>query len=96
MSEEVVDSFASMFDGPPGAKQRASREARKKAEKRTQLTEKQRKRGAVRTDQIGFRCTPAFHQLASGMAKNLKCSIADVMEQALEMLAKAKGYGGAT
>jgi hypothetical protein len=95
MNEEV-DSFASMFDGPPGAKQRASREARKKAEKRTQLSEKQRKRGAVRTDQINFRCSPAFHQLAAGMAKHLDCSIADVMDEALQMLAKARGYGGAT
>jgi predicted HicB family RNase H-like nuclease len=96
MNEEV-DSFASMFDGPPGEKQRAARTARKKAEKRTQLTEKQRKRGgsAVRTDQINFRCSPAFHALAAGMAKHLSCSIADVMDEALQMLANAKGYGGA-
>jgi len=95
VSEDIVDSFAAMFDEPPGATQRASRESRKKAERRTQLTEKQRKRGAVRTDQIGYRCTPEFHQLALGMAKHLDCSIADVMEEALQMLAKAKGYGGA-
>lgn len=94
MNEEV-DSFAAMFGGPPGEKQRASREARKKAEKRTQLTDKQRNRGAVRTDQIGYRCTPEYHQLARGLAKHLDCSIADVMEEALQMLAKAKGYGGA-
>jgi hypothetical protein len=96
MNEEI-DSFASMFDGPPGDRQREARAARKKAERRTQLTEKQRKRGgsAARTDQINFRCSPTFHALAAGMAKHLDCSIADVMEEALQMLASAKGYGGA-
>jgi predicted HicB family RNase H-like nuclease len=96
MNEEI-DSFASMFDGPPGERQREARAARKKAERRTQLTEKQRKRAggnAVRTDQINFRCSPAFHELAAGMAKHLGCSIADVMEEALQMLASSKGYGG--
>ncbi len=96
MNNEEIDSFASMFDGPPGEKQRAARAARVKAERRTQLTEKQRKRNAVRTSQINFRCSPAFRELAAGMAKHLDCSIADVMDEALEMLAKAKGYGGAT
>jgi len=97
MNEEV-DSFASMFGGPPGEKQRAARTARKKAEKRTQLTEKQRKRGgnAARPDQINFRCSPAFRDLVAGMTKHLDCSIADVMDEALQMLAKAKGYGGVT
>jgi predicted HicB family RNase H-like nuclease len=94
MNEEI-DSFASMFDGPPGEKQREARKARMKAERRTQLTEKQRKRGdgGVRTTQINFRCSPAFRELAAGMAKQLGCSIADVMEQALELLASEKGRG---
>src|SRR5262245_66674033 len=95
MSEpEQIDNFASMFAGPPGERQRAARKARAKAERRTQLTEKQRRRGgnAVRTTQINFRCSPAFRELAAGMAKHLECSIADVMEEALEMLAGAKGY----
>jgi hypothetical protein len=91
---EDVDSFASMFGGPPGENQRTRREARKKAERRTHLTDKQRKRGgnAVRTAQINFRCSPAFKEHAAGMAKHLNCSIADVMEEALDMLAAARGY----
>ena len=54
------------------------------------------RRNGARTSQINFRCSPAFRELAAGMAKHLHCSIADVMDEALEMLAKAKGYGGAT
>jgi hypothetical protein len=93
MNDEV-DSFAAMFNGPPGERQRAARKARIKAERRTQLTEKQRKRNPVRTTQINFRCSPAFRELVAGMAKHLDYSIADVMEEALQMLAGAKGYKG--
>ena len=96
MSEfSTVDSFASLFPGGrPGELQREARKARIKAERRTQLTEKQRRRGgnAVRTTQMNFRRSPAFRELAAGVAKHLECSIADVMEEALEMLASAKGY----
>ena len=93
MTDEV-DSFTAMFAGPPGEKQRASREARAKKERRTQLTAKQRKRGGVRTTQINFRCSPEFRDLVSGLAKHLNCSIADVLEEAAHMLADAKGYEG--
>jgi hypothetical protein len=91
---EQVDSFAALFRDPPGDQQREARKARIKAERRAQLSEKQRRRGghAVRTTQINFRCSPAFRELAGGMAKHLECSIADVMEEALEALARAKGY----
>ena len=93
---EEIDSFLAMFAGPPGDRQREARKARMKAERRTQLTEKQRSsrtaRTAVRTTQINFRCSPAFRELAAGMAKHLDYSIADVMEEALDMLASAKGY----
>jgi hypothetical protein len=91
---EDVDSFAQMFAGPPGERQRASREARAKKERRTQLTAKQRKRGGVRTTQINFRCSPEFVSLVKGLAKHLDCSIADVLEDAANMLAEAKGYEG--
>jgi hypothetical protein len=97
MSEaEQVDSFSSLFAGPPGERQREARKARAKAERRTQLTEKQRRRGgnAVRTTQINFRCSPAFRELAAGVAKHLGCSIADVMEDALDLLVQEKGYKG--
>jgi hypothetical protein len=95
MNEEV-ESFAAMFAEPPGERQRAVRKVRAKAEKRTQLTEKQRRRNAVRTTQINFRCAPAFRERVAGLAKHLDCSIADVMDEALQMLAEAKGYRGAS
>jgi len=91
---DEVDSFAQMFAGPPGERQRAARQARATKERRTQLTAKQRKRGGVRTTQINFRCSPEFKELVAGLAKHLDCSIADVLEDAAEMLAKAKGYEG--
>jgi hypothetical protein len=94
MMTEDVDSFAQMFAGPPGEKQRKSRQAREKRERRTQLTAKQRQRGAIRTTQINFRCSPEFRELVAGLAKHLDCSIADVLEDAAHMLADAKGYGG--
>ena len=50
----------------------------------------------MRTTQINFRCSPAFRELAAGMAKHFDCSIADVMEDALDMLASAKGYAKGT
>jgi hypothetical protein len=45
-------------------------------------------------DRINFRCSPEFKELVAGLAKHLDCSIADVLEDAAEMLAKAKGYEG--
>ncbi len=90
---EDIDSFAAMFAGPPGEAQREARETRARKERRTQLTEKQRRRGAVRTAQLNFRCSPAFKQRTALMAAQLDCSIADLMEMAIEELARAKGLG---
>jgi hypothetical protein len=91
MSEDKVDSFAEMMLSVPSSRRQA-REKRTQKERRAQLTERQRNRGGVRTTQINFRCSPAFRVLARGMAKHLDASIADVMEEALEKLAKDKGY----
>jgi hypothetical protein len=94
MSEEV-DSFASMFSGPPGAQQRERRIERERKERRTQLTEAQRKRSAVRTAQINFRCSEAFKTRLKEIVdlEGRGSSMADVLEEALEMFAKARGYG---
>lgn len=89
--EEAVQSFASLFAAGFGV-QPDRVEKRMRAEKRSALTEKQRKRGAIRTAQLNFRCSPAFKELAAGMAKHSDTSIADVMEEALAMLAKAKKF----
>ena len=91
--DEDVESFASMFAAGFGA-QPDRIDKRMKAEKRSMQTAKQRKRGAVRTSQINFRCSPEFRALASGLAKHCDVSVADVMEEALAMLAKAKRFKG--
>jgi hypothetical protein len=91
MSEEKIESFEQMMLAVPASRRKA-RKARIQKERRTQLTDKQRNRGGVRNAQINFRCSPAFREFAHAMAKHLDCSIADVMEEALEMLAKDKDY----
>jgi hypothetical protein len=92
--DDEADSFAKMFSGPPGEAQRTLRVERARKERRTQLTKKQRSRGGVRTTQINYRCSPAHREMAAGLAKHLDCSIADAMEEALNLLAEAKGYDG--
>ena len=85
MSDDI-DSFAAMFPGPPGEDRRAVREVRAQKERRTQLTEKQRRRKAVRTTQLNFRCSPEFKERTTRMARRLNMSIADVMEAAIAEL----------
>lgn len=93
MSDEV-DSFISMFGGKKPSSRRDQRQARAEKERRTQLTDKQRHRGAVRTENLNFRCSPEFKAKLAGMQDHLegKPSYADILEDALDMLAKAKGY----
>jgi predicted HicB family RNase H-like nuclease len=91
MTEEI-DTFAAMFPAPPGNPvQLQAREVRQRREKRAQMTERQRKRQAVRTAQLNFRCSPAFKARAAAMAGQLECSLADLFELALDALAHAKG-----
>jgi hypothetical protein len=80
--DEAVESFASMFQEGFAAEHERI-EKRQRSERRSSLTAKQRKRGAVRTAQINYRCTPAYKQLASGLSKHCDASIADVMGEAL-------------
>jgi hypothetical protein len=96
MSSDEVESFASMFAGAPGSSRRHAREARAQKERRTQLTDKQRSRSAVRTAQINFRCSPEFKARLDGLKVFLgkSTSIADIMEEALDLIAKDKGYEG--
>lgn len=91
--EASVDSFASMFQAGFAAEPERI-EKRVRSEKRSAQSVKQRKRGAIRTTQINYRCSPSYRELASGLAKNGDMSIADVMEEALAMYAKAKKYTG--
>jgi hypothetical protein len=91
--DEAVDSFVSMFQSGYAAEPERI-EKRRRAERRSSLTGKQRRRGAVRTTQINYRCTPAYKQLARDLAKHCDASIADVMEEALALLAKARSFRG--
>ncbi len=81
---------------PKKEDQRKALDERRRKEKRTQLTKKQRKRGAVRTHQMGFRCSPAFHDEVKAMAKQHDISIADVLEEAFDLWKEAKGLDGGT
>lgn len=85
MSEDLIDDFASMFAGSLGDAQRQKRAARAQAERRAQMTDKQRKRTAVRTKQLNFRCSEAFLTGVKGAAKRRNMSIADVLEAALAL-----------
>lgn len=95
MNADEVDSFTQMFLGPPGDDQRAARQTRAKKERKTQMTAKQLKRGAVRTTQINFRCSPEFVKLVKALASHGDCSIADVLENAAQLLAdNTPGFKG--
>jgi hypothetical protein len=95
MNSDEVDSFAAQFAAQPIARRQA-REQRIQKEKRTQLSDKQRQRGAVRTAQINFRCSPEFKERLQGLQEHMggkaKVAIADIMEEALALLATKEGY----
>lgn len=86
--DDKVDSFEAMFRDPPTAR-RADREVRAKKERRTQLTDKQRARAAVRTTQLCFRCSPEFKaRVALAQSRLQRRSVADVLEDAMDALEK--------
>ncbi len=91
MSEEQIDDFAAMFAGPLGDAQRQKRAVRAQAERRAQLTDKQRKRAAVRTKQMNFRCSEAFLNEVKAAAKARDMSVADLLEAALAVYLSADG-----
>jgi hypothetical protein len=96
--DEAVDNFASMFQAGFAAEPERM-EKRLRSEKRSTQSAKQRKRGAVRTTQINYRCSPPHRKLAAGLAKHLSdpertVSTADLMEDALIMYAKAMKFDG--
>lgn len=101
MSIEDEADFASLFQASrPASRDRTK--LRVEGERRSAMTDKQRSRGgSARSDQMNFRCTPAFKAFASGLAKHMTTaggkpvSIADIFEEAVATLAKKKGYKGA-
>jgi len=93
---EDVDSFLSAFPKRPA--RRGYHDERSRKERLTVLTEKERqrerKRAAVRTAQINFRCTPVFKDKVLAVKVYLGLTVPDMMDAALDMLAKKKGYKG--
>lgn len=92
MDDSFFD-FSQQFKNLPLRK----REDRAKKERRAALTEKQRHPGhkrAVRTTQMGFRCAPAFHKFTKELAAHMDCSVSDVVEEAVYLLAKNKKFKG--
>ncbi|MFA5956133.1 hypothetical protein [Hyphomicrobium sp.] len=102
MNDEDETAFANAFSkvnygSPKSASKTASRV---KAERRAVMTDKQRSKGESRnrTIQMNFRCTPSLKRLATGLSGHMAAqsgkdvSIADMLEQAVELLAKQKGY----
>lgn len=91
MSE--VDDFAAMFSSGYGStKDRLKTRAAK--ERRSNLSEKERKRVATRTAQLNFRCSPEFKDRVAAVSKQLDCSIADMFELAIDALVEAKRLKG--
>ena len=102
MTSDDEIEFASLFAATRYG-QSAKSEARIQAERRAAMTDKQRSRGGrARSTQENFRCTPAHKKLAAGLADFVstttgeKVSLADIYEEAVALLAKKKGYKGAS
>ncbi|MBS0240346.1 MAG: hypothetical protein JSR89_18190 [Proteobacteria bacterium] len=102
-AEEEEAEFASLFSASAKFASKTGTERRVKAERRAAMTDKQRTKGGSqgRTIQMNFRCTPAFKRLAAGLCGHMAAqsgndvSTADMLEEAVKLLAKQKGYKGA-
>ena len=90
---EEIDDFAAMFSAGFGSTQEKI-EVRAKKERRSNLSERQRSRGAIRTAQLNFRCSPEFKARTAALSAHLDCSVADMFEMAVEALAKARKFQG--
>ena len=94
MSEDKIDSFAAMFAGSGFAANAERIEARATAERRQNLSDKQRSHSAKRSAQLNFRCSPAFKAQVVALTKHMGSSVADMMEEAVALLAREKGLSG--
>jgi hypothetical protein len=94
IDQDDLQAFAAMF---PAAKAEGfvdpnRLKKRAKAEKRSQMSDRQISRGGrIRTEQMNFRCTPAHKALTARLADALGISQADVVERAVQELARAIG-----
>lgn len=91
MSE--IDEFIGAFQNGYGAtNDRVKTRAAK--ERRANLNDRERKRVAVRTAQLNFRCSPEFKDRVSSVTEQLGCSVADMFDQALDEFIKAHQLKG--
>lgn len=86
---EPIDIFSAMVEGDYHKPKREI-ERRARAEGSSVLTQN-RKRKAVRTSQIAFRCSPEFKKTVDRAAKARNLSIADVMDLAFAALHAQSG-----
>lgn len=93
-SEEEIE-FASLF-GKAKYATAVDVQKRIKAERRSTMTEKEagRAKGRARSAQINFRTTPETKTLAGGLASHMGLTIAEMIERAIEDLARAQKFGG--
>ncbi len=90
--DDEEGAFASLFST---ARQTVTKKAPKQrtAERHASLTEKAHARlGRERPVQINFRSTQDFKTLAAGLAKCMDISTSEMIERAVEALAKQQGY----
>lgn len=87
---DFLVAFQSTFAAPERTQERL------KAERRAGLTPKQRaaRKPTMRTAQINFRASKELKALSETLAQHLDISIADLMEKALQDMAKSLKVGG--
>jgi hypothetical protein len=86
---DFVSAFRDKFAAPERM------QVRLQAERRAGRTPKQRARKAIRDEQVNFRASKETRALIGALAEHLDVSMADVMERALQELAKSlPDFGG--
>lgn len=67
-------------------------EPRKKHERRTSRTQKEKTRKLVRTKLVNFRTTPEIHSRLKTLAKDNSMTMTEVLEAGLQLFAETKGH----
>ncbi len=90
-AEDIANLLAKRFGQAFGENTELS--PRKKRERRSTQTRKQRRRIPQRTQRLSVRTTPATQQLVRDLAAAHDMTVTGVVEAALQMFAEAKGRG---
>lgn len=89
--QEYAKVFGGVFGGNAGFGDQARLEERYERERKAGRTLKQRARKPVRTKVINMRVEPAIKDLLAEMASRHDCSQADIIHEAVRMMAEAEG-----